>query len=93
MNHKRSFDKNYLNQEFDKLNAKTKQSITLFLIGGGAMAFYGLKEATKDVDIILTKTHRPHRYLLKTQTQKHATEKQKATTKKTKRTKNPTTQN
>ena len=56
MNHKRSFDKNYLNQEFDKLNTKTKQSITLFLIGEGAMAFYGLKEATKDIDIILTNT-------------------------------------
>jgi hypothetical protein len=30
------------------------QPITLFLIGGGAMAFYGLKDATKDIDIILT---------------------------------------
>lgn len=29
------------------------QPITLFLIGGGAMAFYGLKDATKDIDIIL----------------------------------------
>jgi hypothetical protein len=28
--------------------------MTLFLIGGGAMAFYGLKDATKDIDIILT---------------------------------------
>jgi hypothetical protein len=49
-----SFDKNYLKKEFDKLNAKTKQPLTLFLIGGGAMAFYGLKDATKDIDIILT---------------------------------------
>ena len=49
-----SFDKNYLKKEFDKLNAQTKHILTLFLIGGGAMAFYGLKDATKDIDIILT---------------------------------------
>ena len=51
---RRSFDKNYLMQEFGKLSSKTKQPLTLFLIGGGAMAFYGLKDATKDIDIILT---------------------------------------
>src|SRR5208337_151456 len=54
MTKRRSFDKNYLKQEFDKLNSKTKLPLTLFLIGGGAMAFYGLKDATKDIDIILT---------------------------------------
>ena len=54
MTQRRSFDKNYLQQEFDKLNATAKQPMTLFLIGGGAMAFYGLKDATKDIDIILT---------------------------------------
>ncbi len=48
MAQRRSFDKNYLNQEFDKLNATTKQPLTLYLIGGGAMAFYGLKAATKE---------------------------------------------
>jgi hypothetical protein len=54
MTKRHSFDKNYLKQEFDKLNSKTKQPLALFLIGGGAMAFYGLKDATKDIDIILT---------------------------------------
>jgi hypothetical protein len=54
MTQRRSFDKNYLQQEFDKLNSTAKQPITLYLIGGGAMAFYGLKDATKDIDIILT---------------------------------------
>ncbi|MGA2522808.1 MAG: DUF6036 family nucleotidyltransferase [Candidatus Bathyarchaeia archaeon] len=53
MTQRRAFNKNYLQQELDRLNAKTK-SITLYLIGGGAMAFYGLKDATKDIDIILT---------------------------------------
>jgi hypothetical protein len=53
MTQRRSFNKNYLQQEFDRLDARTKP-ITLYLIGGGAMAFYGLKDATKDIDIILT---------------------------------------
>lgn len=54
MTKRRPFDKNYLKQEFDKLNSKTKLPLTLFLIGGGAMTFYGLKDSTKDIDIILT---------------------------------------
>jgi hypothetical protein len=53
MTQRRSFDRGYLKQEFDKLDAIAKESMTLYLIGGGAMAFYGLKTATKDLDIIL----------------------------------------
>lgn len=53
MTQRRSFDSGYLKQEFDKLDAIAKESMTLYLIGGGAMAFYGLKTATKDIDIIL----------------------------------------
>jgi hypothetical protein len=48
MTQRRSFDKNYLKQEFDELNATIKQPLTLYLIDGGAMTFYGLKDATKD---------------------------------------------
>ena len=51
---RRSFNREYLKQEFDKLDSIAKKSIALYLIGGGAMAFYGLKVATKDIDIILT---------------------------------------
>lgn len=54
MAQRRSFNKGYLKQEFDKLDNTAKQSIALYLIGGGAMAFCGLKVATKDIDIILT---------------------------------------
>ena len=54
MAQRRSFDRDYLKQEFDKLNALAKCPLALYLIGGGAMAFYGLKAATKDIDIILT---------------------------------------
>jgi hypothetical protein len=52
MKQRPSFNRYYLQQEFDKLDAKTRP-VTLYLIGGGAMAFYGLKDATKDIDIIL----------------------------------------
>jgi hypothetical protein len=54
MAQRRAFDKDYLKQEFDRLDSTAKRSLTLYLIGGGAMAFYGLKVATKDIDIILT---------------------------------------
>ncbi|MCL5949955.1 MAG: hypothetical protein M1490_05705 [Candidatus Bathyarchaeota archaeon] len=54
MAQRRSFDRDYLKQEFDKLDSTAKKGIVLYLIGGGAMAFYGLKVATKDIDIILT---------------------------------------
>ncbi|NLD65562.1 MAG: hypothetical protein GX648_03210 [Crenarchaeota archaeon] len=54
MSQRRGFDRDYLKQEFDKLDSITKKGIVLYLIGGGAMAFYGLKVATKDIDIILT---------------------------------------
>jgi hypothetical protein len=47
-----SFDKKYLLQEFDKITSKITKPVTLFIIGGGGLAFYGLKEATKDIDII-----------------------------------------
>jgi hypothetical protein len=53
MTQRRSFDKDYLKQEFDKIDSIAKKGIVLYLIGGGAMAFYGLKVATKDIDIIL----------------------------------------
>ncbi len=53
MTQRRSFDKDFLQQEFEKLSSKIDKPVTLFLIGGGGLAFYGLKDATKDIDIIL----------------------------------------
>jgi hypothetical protein len=50
---KSSFDKEYLSREFDKVASKITKPVTLFVIGGGGLAFYGLKEATKDIDVIL----------------------------------------
>ena len=53
MTQRRSFDKDFLHQEFEKLSSRIDKPVTMFLIGGGGLAFYGLKVATKDMDIIL----------------------------------------
>jgi hypothetical protein len=63
-----SFDKNYLSRELDKVASKTTKPVTLFIIGGGGLAWYGLKEATKDVDIIL---QNPNAFRILTKTLKH----------------------
>lgn len=48
-----SFDKEYLSRELGKVASKITKPVTLFIIGGGGLAFYGLKEATKDIDVIM----------------------------------------
>jgi hypothetical protein len=48
-----SFDKEYLFKELDKLSSKIPTSVNLFMIGGAGLIFYGLKEATKDIDVVL----------------------------------------
>jgi len=54
---RQTFDKEYLQREFEKLASKTKKPTILFIIGGGGLAFYGLKETTKDIDIVLQHTN------------------------------------
>jgi hypothetical protein len=53
---KQVFDKKYLEREFEKLASKVKKPVTLYIIGGGGLAFYGLKETTKDIDVVLQNT-------------------------------------
>jgi len=48
-----SFDKEYLFKELDKLSSKILIPVNLFMIGGAALISYGLKEATKDIDVVL----------------------------------------
>jgi hypothetical protein len=48
-----SFDRKYLSREFNKVSSKITKPVTIFIIGGGGLAFYGLKDATKDIDVIL----------------------------------------
>ena len=43
--------KRYIEAELEKLNAALPRRTRIFIAGGAAMAFYGLKEATKDIDV------------------------------------------
>ncbi len=44
---------NVLHREIALVDAKLAKPVTVYLIGGGAMSFQGLKDATKDIDGIL----------------------------------------
>jgi len=48
-----TFRRNYLENEFKKLNDELPEHVDLYLIGGGAMSFQNLKVATKDIDVVL----------------------------------------
>jgi len=48
------FGKEYVEKEFLKIGLALKTKIRVFLLGGCAMVFRGLKAATKDVDIVFT---------------------------------------
>lgn len=49
-----SFDNQYITAELDKLSTVIARPITIFVIGGLALINYGLKVATKDIDVVLT---------------------------------------
>jgi hypothetical protein len=48
-----SFDRKYILNELDKLSSKIAVHTQIFLIGGLALINYGLKEATKDIDVVV----------------------------------------
>ena len=39
---------------FSELNASLKKNVDVFLIGGGALMKYGLRDETKDIDIVVS---------------------------------------
>jgi hypothetical protein len=54
LRHEALLRQQYLLQELDRIDAELKRRLQIYMIGGGAMALQGIKEATKDVDIIVT---------------------------------------
>jgi hypothetical protein len=48
------FDSSYIRAELERIGQQLDAPLTVFLIGGGAMAFRGLKETTKDIDLIVS---------------------------------------
>ena len=55
-----TFNKQYVETELEKLNAALRKSCRIFVAGGAALAFYGLKEATKDIDIVVERRTELH---------------------------------
>lgn len=42
----------YIKNELMQIDSLLKKEIEIYLLGGSAMSFYGLKDATKDVDVL-----------------------------------------
>ncbi|MCJ7697833.1 MAG: nucleotidyltransferase [Thermoplasmata archaeon] len=49
-----TFERAYIEQELKNIDGNLPAPISLYIIGGGAMSFYDLKTATKDIDVIVT---------------------------------------
>ena len=47
------FDSKYIENDLNRINQKISKQINIYILGGGAMSFYDLKTATKDIDVIL----------------------------------------
>ena len=48
------FDSAYIRSELERIGQQLDNPLTVFLIGGGSMAFRELKETTKDIDLIVS---------------------------------------
>ena len=48
------FDREYIGSELGRIGRRLDTPITVYLIGGGAMAFRDLKTTTKDIDLVVT---------------------------------------
>ena len=48
------FDSTYIEKELQKINNNLSKQIHLYIFGGGAMSFFNLKTATKDIDVLLS---------------------------------------
>jgi len=48
------FDSEYIRSELERIGDRLETPLTVYLIGGGSMAFRELKETTKDIDLVVT---------------------------------------
>lgn len=48
------FDSEYIEGELERIGDAFEAPLTVYLIGGGAMAFRDLKNTTKDIDLVVT---------------------------------------
>ncbi len=48
------FDSKYIEKELKEINKNLLKKISIYIFGGGAMSFFDLKTATKDIDVILS---------------------------------------
>ena len=51
---RRRFDSEYIRSELERIGNQLETPLTVYLIGGGSMAFRDLKETTKDIDLVVT---------------------------------------
>ena len=51
---RKKFGQDFIQKELERIGEKLKESLKVYLIGGGEMSFRGMKEATKDIDIVVT---------------------------------------
>jgi hypothetical protein len=49
-----TFGRGYMETELEKLGKEIETELDLYLIGGGAMSFLNLKDATKDIDVVVS---------------------------------------
>lgn len=50
-------DGKQLEQLFQEMNQSLTGNVSLYIIGGAALLYQGLKTATKDIDVIMTIKH------------------------------------
>lgn len=53
MSSRPQFDAEYVESEFETIDTHLDEQLTVFLIGGGAMALRNRKESTKDIDVVV----------------------------------------
>ncbi len=53
MTERPSFESKYILKELDKISSNLTNPVTIFIIGGLALIEFGLKEATKDIDVVV----------------------------------------